>query len=448
MKKAVILAPLFAVALSSMAFAQAVDKQKGATETVKISIGGSGQIEYVWRQADLAEWRSLSSGTDDTDEIMADLWIRFDVELTDKVSGVIEMGIDPQVGSGGLGGTGISPIFGQVYAQFAEVLDPAITVRLGQIRVVFDIRGDGQSIVLDTFRSESYFDAADPSSGFGAGALNHSYSAGLTFQYQRDAITLNVALLPVVGGAGEASVGDRLSVYTAMFWYNLDSVGKGSRLGVIAAIFGGGLPGGSADETSAFTIGAGVDLLGLVNNLEIFFEVYGNFGDLQDQVGSGGIGLNVGAKYNFESDSKPWVELKITFLSGEDGTDQDVDNYLSMENVGDLMILESNIYGVDWDTNMLAIKILGGVSFTAGATPNALSLRVAIGIVSAVDDDTLGSNDGVGNEVDIKLNYAYSKAANLFVALGALFGSDMLEGISSENEDGSFMMTLGGNWKW
>ncbi|MBI2930511.1 MAG: hypothetical protein HYY16_02575 [Planctomycetes bacterium] len=469
--------PAFALAIAATAFAQApVTAQKDKAETVKITLGGTGDVDFIHRNAAISDWRTATLGdNDDTATIAPNIWTRLDVELADKVSGVGEMGLDP-LNNPTLGSDVRTPTFGQLYLQLAEAFDPNVTVRLGQVWTEFDVRGRGGSIILDSFWSEAIdtttaagFTSIDQINDGRSLAFDYGFSAGAVVDYKRDNLSVQLALLPRKNdGAGNTHPGDVESIYAAMVFINLDTVGPGSRAGILLSSFG--VPG---NETVVYTLGGGVDLHGMVENLEMYAEIYAQFGDGgvfdpvppstegPGTVDMGGFAWQAGAHYTFVADVKPWVEGKFTWLSGDDDTnDTDNDAFVSYEHQRDLLILEDEVFGVDWDSNYFAIKVLGGVSFTTGGgIPNNLQVSGAFGMARANEDLQLGTppsgEDALGNEVDVKVKWLYSKAVNMTAGMAFLFGSDIMEGQTDDaagnpgaKDDSGWLFTIGSDVTW
>jgi hypothetical protein len=263
-----------------------------------------------------------------------------------------------------------------------------------------------------------------------------------------------VALLPAIDEGGPAS--DDEAAYAVTFYYDLESVGKGSRIGAILAF--NAIPEGAVGNTSSImTIGGGASLKGLggMDNLEVFGEFYVQSGDVGTSGDAGGTAFNIGGHFDFEGDSAPWVELQITMLSGDDDpADGDFDQFLSYENVNDFLIIESNVFGANIGTNYFAIKAMGGLSFTAGGgEKNNMSLTGGFGVFTASEDITVGGSvgdtDKIGSELDVKLTYWYSKAVSMDVAAAFLFGSEVLEGATApDDEDSTMLFTFGVSGKF
>lgn len=498
MKKAVLLIPVFALALSATAFAQTVDKQKGS-EAVKITIGGWSDFDWIYRDrtesairgnGQLAGsgvgWAGVSAFTQSQTSFHNYTNIRLDVELTDKVSAVIEFGTEPFENSNFTGssllGNAIGAVnFRNLYVQMAEVFDPAITIRVGQIHTVFDIRGDQQSIVYDSFWTPGPTAYVGQDAVVGGqnsavldSAIGNTVSAGAQLTYKRDAIQLDLVLFPAVQEAFTANPAHRdVANYYLDFWYNIDSLSKGSRFGLLALLTHVPPVGAGAGPGTMFTLGGGTDLYFLDKNaLEFFFEVYFQFGNVNAVSGgpdlkAQGIGLDAGLKYKFDSDLQPWLQAKVTWLSGDNNpTDNNQKAWVSQGIQRDLLVLEDPLFGMNIESNDLIFCFSGGLAFsTGGAIKNNVQLSAAIGIANADKGIVVGptssgstarSEKNLGDEFDIKLKYIYTKALSLDLGLGYLFSSKVLEGLTSstagattvKGNDSTFVFTMGAEIKW
>jgi hypothetical protein len=202
------------------------------------------------------------------------------------------------------------------------------------------------------------------------------------------------------------------------------------------------------------TIGLGASLQdAFAKGLEIFFQVYFQTGSVTEvgttSIDAGGFAFEIGVKYVFESSVHPWIEAKLDILSGDDGTgatDDKVDAFLSYESVADLMILEDQYFGADWDTNLFAFKFSGGVALSTGTGKDNLRISGIIGLCKTDEDVTFGAvkEDALGTEFDVKVQYDYSKQVTLEAGGAFLFGSDILElsggGSANPNADDSSML--------
>ena len=198
-----------------------------------------------------------------------------------------------------------------------------------------------------------------------------------------------------------------------------------------------------------FTIGGGVDIHNLADQpLEVFAEIYLQFGDAATSVDAEGMLVELGAKYMLEGEQNPWAELKITRYTGND-SGPDVGAFNAYQNQNDLLILESSTHGINWRTNYMAIKISGGLQLSYGGTPNNIDLTAMLGIGSTVEDvagPSGGTTKKLGNELDIRATYHVSGQTSVNAALGLLFGSEVLEaGNPTNKDDSATVMSIGVN---
>jgi hypothetical protein len=145
----------------------------------------------------------------------------------------------------------------------------------------------------------------------------------------------------------------------------------------------------------------------------------------------------------------------IDFRSGDgdDGTDDTVDSFISYEGVNDLLILEDQYFGLDWDTNSLIFKIMAELPLQIKAK-NDLVLSAILGIARTTEDVQFASGeDALGNELDVRARWNVTKQAGLQAAIALLFGSDIMEeeiggSAASESDDSSLMYTLGADLRF
>jgi hypothetical protein len=384
--------------------------------------------------------------------------IRLNVDLSDKVSAVLELGKE-RVDSGAIdefsGSSSENIVLREMHVNIGEFLTPGLKMQVGITTWSFDVRGKGSSFAFDPRHSQSFTRNAGATQDTGASwaakgsAPEELDPVGATFRYQRDALQFDFVFLPMVIEGGNPS--DDEAFYALDFLYNLDNMG--SRVGAILALTA--IPG---DDTSIFTFGIGATIGSLSKGLELFAEVYFQFGNAgQDTAGdsfdAGGMAFQVGAQYAFQANNKPWVALSLTLISGDDdtsSTDDSVDRFMSYENINDLIILEDMYFGFDVDSNYFAIKISGGVTLSVGRAKDNLELSLILGITKLNEDvlTTSGGEDKLGNEVDIKARWILTKQASLNGAIGLLLGSDVLEAAmggsaNSDSDDSAMLYTFG-----
>jgi hypothetical protein len=453
MKTSALFTPaLIAVLALSANAQQGIQTNADRKETLKVTVSGGFDIDWVFRGKEVIA--VLGFGMQDEARIESNANVRFDIDLSNKVSVILNLatvrlnGDYSNIGTLGSGGQNVE--LWDLAVRIQEVLDPAITVQIGTNNdFMFDIRGRGSPL----------FFAPGMSGTFGAntavGSLDYNQVAGVVMWYNRDAAHFALALLPAINEGGAASNDE--AAYAVTFYYDLDSVGKGSRLGAILAVNTLSSASAGSATSSIITIGGGASLKGLggMEGLEVFGEFYIQSGDIGTNGDAGGTAFSLGGHYDLQGEGAPWVGLEFTILSGDDDPlDTDVDAFLSYENVNDFAIIESNLLGLNIGSNYTAIKIMGGISFTAGGgEKNNISLSGGLGLFSATEDinvgGTIGNTDKLGTEFDVKLAYAYSKAVSMDVTVAFLFGSEVLEGATApDDEDSTSLFSLGVNGKF
>ena len=448
MKKSALFAPaLVAVMALSAAAQQGIQTHADRKETLKVTVSGGFDIDWVFRGKELVS--VLGGGFEDEARFESNANLRFDLDLSNKVSVILNLAtvrLNGDYASIGQLGTadGQDVKMWDAAVRLSEVFDPNVTVQFGTNNdFAFDIRGKGSALFFAPGASGTF-------GGNDGGVLDYNQVAGAVVYYNREAMHLAVALLPAIIEGGAASNDE--AAYAVTFMYDLESVGKGSRVGAILSVNTLSEAAAGSATSQIITIGGGASLKGLggMNNLEVFGEFYFQSGDIGTNGDAGGTAINIGGHFDFESDMAPWLEVSLTLLSGDDDPlDTDVDQFLSYESVNDFMIVESNLYGFNLGTNYQAIKIMGGLSLTSGGgDKNNVGLSAGLGIFTASEDiaagGTVGNTDEIGTEFDVKLTYWYSRAVSVDVGFAMLFGSEVLEGATApEDEDSTMLFSVG-----
>lgn len=476
MRKSVIaLVPAFVLALALSAAAQEkpITTNKENKDTLRASVSGAVQLDYVWRSNELTAFTSSVAGggaaaSDSENTFEGYLAVRMDVELNDKVAAVVEFGTKRVDGGAILPwGTGIAnPVqLREARVVISDFLTQGLKLGVGISDWTFDVRGKGNSFAFDMRHSQSLTrnvalgtnSQGATSLATSAGAPDELEPVGFWLNWSNNQITLDLILLPAVIEGGPASQDEAL--YAVDFWYALDSVGKGSKIGAIlaASSFGGANFG---SDTRIITFGAGADLKFLDGNLEVYGEFYFQFGDAGEVGGevqhAKGRAFQLGALYTIPN-NPIWLGINLTYVSGDgDTTDtKNVDRFVSYENINDLMILEDMYFGFDIDTNYMAIKISGGFAMSLGSGKENLRLDAILGIARALEDWVFGANneDALGTELDLKAKWILTKQASIQLGVAFLFGSDILEQSmggagNNRSEDNTILYTLGAELKF
>ncbi len=477
MKKSLMTASA-ALAVFAMAFAAAaqdgrnVTTSKESADTVKLHVSGGLVLDYVWRAKEFSQsglFPTVDSGPRPSDEndFEGEFYVRFDAVLNEKVSAVVELGKRRTITPSGIdrmGTYGLSEYIQLREAQikFDELFDPGLSAKVGITTWGFDVRGKGHAFALGPRRSQSFaknFDVVEAIELLDNDPVELT-PVGLQVSFTRGLFTADLVLVPGLVEQGEIDRDETL--YALDVWYNLkDIVGNDkSRVGLVAALvnYPEGPLGDGAAHAAVWTFGIGVNLVDVgVPGLELFGEFYfqtGKAGEVaDDDADAKGMAFQIGAEYHVDNPMKPWVGINYTMVSGDgdDAGDTDCDRFLSYENVSDLLILEDMYFGFDVDSNYTAIKI------SAGVTPiEKLEISAILGICKTAEKINYGGGneeDKLGNELDIKVKYDFSKQVSVSAAYARLMGSDILEMETGgpgnpDSEDTTQLYTIGVNLKF
>lgn len=464
------LMPALLLALTASAFAQGgkgVTTDPDMKDTVSVTLSGHADMDFVYRSKEILETAAGGNQRSAT-AIEGNISLALNVELTEKVSATVELSTltqDATLGrmTYGRNTEGSAIWFTEANVKCEDFFQEGLDVTAGIAPKSWKLRSEGGSLVWDPRNSGSFI--GDMSTGVAVNiptGWDELQATGLIVEYERDQIKLMLAALPSVieGGAGVLNVGGNPnndeSNYVLGGTYDLSEqgLGEGSQIGLMAAIFDGPDFGGGA--VTVYTIGGGVDLFGLVENLEVYGEVYFQFGDAgragTQDIDAGGLAIQLGAKYNFQHDVKPWLEAKLTWFSGDDNNaDADEENFLGYESVEDLAILESQYWGLNVSSNYMAIKVSGGIVLSVADGQDNLEIDVIAAIANTSEDIVFSptvSEDALGSEIDVNVTYHVNKQLNFNAGAAFVFGSDIMENATADQDDSAMLFRLGCDLKF
>ncbi len=476
---------VLALALSAAAQEKPIMTNKEMKDTLKASVSGAVVLDYVWRSSEITAFTDSFSGVknnpggtppppppgtpadaDAESTFEGHLAIRMDIDLNDKVAAVIEFGTK-RVDGGFINKWGNSTAediqLREARVVISDFLTQGLKLGVGLPDWSFDVRGKGSSMAFDPRHSQSALrNSGTVQDGAGslaarAGFPEEMEPVGFWLGWTNQQITLEfVALMAVIEG-GSASQDEAL--YAVDFWYALDQIGKGSKVGAILALGTG--PGA---HTSVYTFGGGADIKLMDGNLDVYAEFYVQFGEAgRNATGendASGSAFQIGGTYTIPNNNI-WFGANLTYFSGDGdtlATDDSVDRFMGYESVSDLMILEDMYFGFDWDSNYMAFKFSGGVALSLGAGKDNLRLSGIVGFARTLEDVFFtaaagGPQDGLGTEVDLKAQWVLTKQASLNFAIAFLFGSDVLEAsmggsASPDAEDNASLFTFGADLRF
>jgi hypothetical protein len=487
--------------LAAMAQEKPVMTSKQDPDTVKVTVTGDVVLDYVWRSREMTEFVNPTTGggggvpnghaINDFEGFAA---VRLNADLSDKVSAMIELGTK-QVNDGVIlpwGQRSANTIFlreGQINLQ--DFLLSDLRAQIGITTWSFDMRGQGSSMAFDLRHSQSITQNINGTSNGvgGAGGIpvggrdfvvagvgdalrtrasvkDELQPVGLVLTYNRDALRLDVVILPAIIEGGYTGADEAL--YAVDFMYNLDSVGKGSHVGAIIAAHQFNSPAGPGGELM-WTIGGGADLWLMDKALEFYAEIYGQFGTVSKpavggHVSADGLAFQIGLDYHLPNNGNNlWGGINYTYYSGDNSAVPDSKNgrFAAYENIHDLMIIEDMYMGLDWDSNYWALKLAGGFAMSLGSGKNNLEFSAILGITKTQAEvgfagggiGAATTSKNLGDEVDLKARWLLNKQASLNFAVGFLFSSDILKDSmlvdgASKAKSSAMMYTLGADLKF
>ena len=416
-------------------------------ETVRVTLTGEIEFDYVWRRQEIVAFTGGVSGTsapgnaDSENTFEGFLALRMNIDLSDNVSAAFEIGTKRVDGgsinffagpaNGGTGSNALSIQLREAHLLFKEVFWPELSLKAGIMDWGFDLRGRGSSTAFDLRHSQRFIHALSPAGdgpltlGAHASDPEELEPVGFWVRLARTLFTLDVVALPAVIEGG--SVHNDESFYAVDLFYKFDS--KESRVGILLAVTND--PGG---RSTIFTYGGGLDWRGLSEGLDITAEFYfqngwNNSPPLASTVKVGGYAFNAGVEYVFNADLKPWIEFIFTYFSGDGdpAPNGKASAFNSYENIHDLLILEDMYTGFDWDTNYRAFKLSGGARLHA-RLKNDLKLRAIVGLAHSVEPVRFagGPTHKLGTEVDLTADLELTHQVTINAGVGFLFGSKIL----------------------
>lgn len=512
MKRATLLVTVLSVALSLPVFAQAEREVKtggkGKEETLKLMINGGIDTALAYASEQLRETLHWANGGVDGEGadpyyfFNGPAWVSFWASLQDNVEMNITIRNVPfnndqsfQAANAGPGlldynewgdDTNNAVIIKYAYMRIKELFDPAWSLSIGMMDVIWDIRGKGNAVFLDVAHAESPW--ADIARAWATSVRSEEYPIGFKLAYARDQFNFELGLFPVIREAQALAAPLNNSRQQAIYYlsgvFGVDN--QGSKIGGIFALFHGINP-----QDNVYTIGLGGVWIPQ-KDIEVFLEGYAQFGQAwTDSVpGSanraplGGVPAGfaedgehsafmflIGGRLDVPGETAAFVELHFLWVTGHDmdgGTsfnnqtgfgagnanNDESREFMSYENYDVMILLNSNEWGYDFDNNLLQITLQGGVMLSTGgsmknnlhfilklayaAAPQEWEIGAAPGGIHAADDPT-----GYGFEIDLVARWFMNKNASIYWAFAYLAGSEILENFNREEDAFAWMMLLG-----
>ncbi len=368
--------------------------------------------------------------------------LNMDFELANAVHAVVELETQHHefitgTRSGGVFGQDRDVEVEQAYVRWERAMDQDLTLQIGIQDFAKDFAGTGNPFLVDVQHSESPF--------------NNPGAAGADFGAPQSSSSGMVGMQEAAGvwaqmGLGDSTIDFFYFTIAETFRNNSDDAMYGASFeltteGDNETSFGVIVMGLENDSTSRlWTFGGGGYTKLASNSLKIYGEAYGQtgqYGEVQaagqaqsrtiEQHGSfaafGGIQYFLPGMegYNAYIDASYWE------VSGDDeGADFRNENFVSLENNNDLIVVEDGYYGLDLDANYRAIKIKAGFDPAESITCRFTYAFVELQDNNGTAGNSVSTHDRIGNEFDIDIRYRATDNLVFRARTGWLFDSKVL----------------------
>lgn len=408
---------------------------------IRMSLSGHIDLHYLYRAPAIedagGQLNQLAPGTTGSStQWSGRLSLRSDIEVKDLVTGVIELenrsfenGINKPFAASP---PDSSFEIKQGYIEVGRFLAPDLNLRIGVQNVTFRNRPQDEPFFMDLGESEPFSSGFQAAGSFVGNSVDRTITqpTGIRLFYSPFEVASVQAFWMVVNEQGGSSqdeavygvVANSLLAENWSAWVLATVVqGGGDRLGDVE------------------TFGAGVDgYLGESKSVELFTEVYGQWGTLQHApaaVHKEAYAFNAGARVFLCDCKKLWVEAALSRRSGDRHAGDDHDqSFQSYENVNRFVILESSEFGLDVDTNVTAARAAVGVGpFNVDGRPMRVQLDLGRFAAVAPVQTASGASRQWGFESDLSFVWSYNESFALSLKGAWLADSDLLRLLGGEN---------------
>jgi hypothetical protein len=471
-------------------------KEEGKALTLKLDVDSP----WAYRSKEINVFHNAGgknmNASQESDALMAPLFVlSSEYALKDKVTAFVQLcnvrlaynaaGCTYNENADFGGGWNMTPQFSQAYIKVEDFITEKLAMSYGIQPLKLTLRkGEGAFFMDTTFSlTPSRISPVDSDVAARVAISNRGYGefSGLSFTYGNAAAdNYDVGFFYGVTGEFPAAAGlrneDRLLGLTLT--YKL--AGEDNVVKALLTQMSN-----SFTEMSIMTLGIGADYFGAMPNkaLEIYGEFYTQSGTASNQgftvakpfvagvdnedVDQSASAFRVGAQYNFAQDLKPYVGLSYWTISGGDDSQTynkngvakytENNHFISYENANSTMILEDNLYGLNFNSNYTAIKVEAGITTSLkidkSGEESPLHLKLLMGtfsldeapcisgkgpdgILGNGDDAVITADDGIGTEIDIVATLEATKSLSLSLGLGMLTGGDFFDNVEFNSRAG------------
>ncbi len=426
---------LAAAGLPGTAHGQEAPPLERPRDSVTATLAGSARVAGLGRAGSLEDLRAAINGATPPSGgsqliLPYDASLRLDLAWTPAFRSILELAHEPfEAGlNEPLGDDGHPPVVRQLYLEWTG---SGVTLRAGSFEYSWSLRPHDEPFFLDTRAESAYAGAVLPTAD-----RDVSRPAGLACLWRANDFLQLEAVALVERERGAAGDDESLAALFANFPLSERSAGF-----LALAHFAG-----EAAGDGVISAGLGWNgYFGAGREWELFVEGWWQGGSIGGGVDQRARAGQAGGRWY---GGRSWIEASIAHRSGDDDPlDGENGNFLSYENQSRFLLVEDPEAGLDWDSNVTALRVAAGWRPATG-----LEFRLDAGVFRLAEDLVDGSGVArssgrrLGTELDASLSWRLSGSAETFVRLGVLGGSDLLDDLAGE--DSAWAGTAGMRLSW
>ncbi|MBI5361214.1 MAG: hypothetical protein HZA48_11610 [Planctomycetes bacterium] len=422
------------VTLGSMPVMADVTTGNAPSSAKNVKVYGDAQVTGLTMSTSLSQGAAFMGNNLEPDDAtpegaaVAQLHAKlgFEITLGSKCFAVVEFENKLDDAAGNLanfignmeyGNTGL----GAAYVKAEEFLVNNLSFSVGIMPYATDLRGNNQPFLLSTTQTSLSRTVISDMGGWVA-----TYHSGSN-------LAVDLLMLKLTETVGNR---EDMDIYGVHVDYKLASNSDATRRVINVNLL---VNNDQSANGQYYTIGGGADY-SLNPNLELYGELYFQTGEIADGVDQSALALYFGAKWTANTPLKPYLDASLWYLTGDDATSAENEDFLHLDNVHQALILEDPAFGFDYSTNMLALKFMAGASWDKAILQKPLSLDAFLGWYSLQEDN--GGDGTVGLELDIMTSWYASDSLTFSLGLGYLFSSDLLKAVTVDAEDSGSILVF------
>ncbi len=349
-----------------------------------------------------------SDGSDSKGYLYVNGELNTSVELADNVKVVLQLELNDKVSNGNtqnaFNAAGRDTVeIDEAYVEVSEFFMDSLTLKVGHQWMEYSLRANHRSMLI--------------ASDFTAFKGTFKFESGFLDVYYAKAVE---SLLSVNGSSDS-------DIYGVHVEWNFNE-----NIHVIGYLNNATFDNAGADHGNVITVGAGVDAFLFDKKLELFLELAGQFGDVDENTSHSGFGADLGARWTFPemgSIKGLFVELNVGYRSGQDDDTDSTKFWNAWAARSGALIAEADyslsstnsdnpMYKGYVDDSYLAIRLEGGAQWT-----EKIKSGILIGIFTSTDD---ANDEAYGVEVDLCTVYQHTENLSMGAHLGVFMPDDGL----------------------